>query len=112
MVTDAAGGSATCSHLQLLFTTHKSQRFPRPGNITRSTDAGTCGATVAYNVSYGDNCSPVTLQQVAGLVSGATFPVGSTLNTFVATDAAGNTETCSFTVTVTDNDSANIYTAG
>jgi hypothetical protein len=68
MVTDAAGGSATCSFTVTIHDTQK-PTISCPGNITRSTDAGTCGATVAYNVSYGDNCSPVTLQQVAGLVS-------------------------------------------
>src|SRR5207302_1883248 len=34
--------------------------------------------------------------------SGSLFPLGATTNTFVVTDAAGNTATCSFTVTVTD----------
>ena len=35
--------------------------------------------------------------------SGSVFPAGVTTNTFVITDASGNTATCSFTVTVTDN---------
>ncbi|WP_422107132.1 HYR domain-containing protein [Winogradskyella sp.] len=43
-----------------------------------------------------------TIEQTEGLASGSTFPVGTTTNTFVATDASGNTDTCSFTVTVTD----------
>jgi hypothetical protein len=41
--------------------------------------------------------------QTAGLPSGGTFPVGVTTNTFSITDAAGNTSTCSMTVTVVDN---------
>ena len=40
--------------------------------------------------------------QTAGMASGSTFPVGTTTNTFKVTDAAGNTASCSFTVTVTD----------
>ncbi|MEO1029819.1 MAG: HYR domain-containing protein [Bacteroidota bacterium] len=40
--------------------------------------------------------------QTAGLPSGSAFPVGTTTNTFVATDASGNQSTCSFTVTVND----------
>jgi len=40
--------------------------------------------------------------QTEGLISGAFFPVGTTTNTFTATDAAGNVGTMSFTVTVTD----------
>ena len=43
------------------------------------------------------------LVQIAGLASGSVFPVGVTTNTFRATDVAGNTSTCSFTVTVVDN---------
>ncbi|HEY6062077.1 MAG TPA: HYR domain-containing protein, partial [Chitinophagaceae bacterium] len=46
---------------------------------------------------------PSPLTQIAGLPSGATYPVGVTTNTFRATDIAGNTSTCSFTVTVVDN---------
>src|SRR5204863_10135771 len=37
------------------------------------------------------------------LASGSLFPVGVTTNTFVVSDAAGNTAACSFTVTVLDN---------
>jgi hypothetical protein len=40
--------------------------------------------------------------QTAGLPSGSEFPVGTTTNTFVATDESGNADTCSFDVTVED----------
>jgi len=43
------------------------------------------------------------IEQIAGLSSGFNFPVGTTTNTFVATDEAGNTATCSFNVTITDS---------
>src|SRR5437660_4660504 len=39
----------------------------------------------------------------AGLASGSLFPLGVTTNSFVVSDAAGNTAACSFTVTVLDN---------
>jgi hypothetical protein len=48
-----------------------------------------------------DNCG-YTIQQTSGFGSDSLFPIGTTLNTFVATDAAGNADTCSFTVTVVD----------
>jgi hypothetical protein len=51
---------------------------------------------------------PPVVQQTAGLPSGSTFPIGTTTNTFVATDAAGNTSTCSFTVTVNDTEPPSI----
>ncbi|PKQ60393.1 hypothetical protein BZG02_19610 [Labilibaculum filiforme] len=40
--------------------------------------------------------------QTTGLPSGSLFPVGTTVNTFVATDNAGNTATHSFSVIVKD----------
>ena len=44
------------------------------------------------------------IMQTAGLPQNAFFPVGTTTNTFQTTDAAGNSSTCSFNVTVTDNE--------
>lgn len=44
----------------------------------------------------------LTIVQTAGLASGDTFPAGDTINTFDVTDIAGNTTSCSFTVTVGD----------
>lgn len=44
------------------------------------------------------------LVQTAGLASGASFPVGTTTNTFEATDAFGNVGTYSFDVTVDDTE--------
>ncbi|MBK9689276.1 MAG: HYR domain-containing protein [Saprospiraceae bacterium] len=61
--------------------------------------------SVTYTAVVGtDNCPGSTTLQTAGLASGATFPVGTTTNTFRVTDASGNSATCSFTVTITDNE--------
>ncbi|MEI6411399.1 MAG: proprotein convertase P-domain-containing protein, partial [Bacteroidota bacterium] len=38
--------------------------------------------------------------QTSGIASGSEFPIGTTTNCFKATDAAGNTATCCFNVTV------------
>jgi len=48
--------------------------------------------------------------QIAGLASGSVFPVGTTTNTFQATDASGNKATYSFDVIVTDNESPKAVT--
>ncbi|MCB9315720.1 MAG: HYR domain-containing protein, partial [Lewinellaceae bacterium] len=53
--------------------------------------------TITYSASSGGN-----LVQTTGLSSNSMFPTGMTTNTFVATDDAGNTASCSFKVTVTD----------
>lgn len=47
-----------------------------------------------------DNCNVVTLDLVSGYLPGSTFPMGITMNTFIATDASGNTAICNFTVEV------------
>ncbi|HYC39247.1 MAG TPA: HYR domain-containing protein, partial [Chitinophagaceae bacterium] len=75
-----------------------------PSNITVNNTPGQCGAVVTYNTPVGsDNCPGATTTQIAGLPSGSFFPVGTTTNTFRATDASGNQTNCTFTVTVVDN---------
>ncbi|MDH3246149.1 MAG: HYR domain-containing protein, partial [Saprospiraceae bacterium] len=76
-----------------------------PANITVNNDPGTCGAVVNYTAPVGtDNCPGATTSQTAGLAPGEFFPVGTTTNTFEVIDAAGNKASCSFTVTVIDNE--------
>ncbi|MFT5103689.1 MAG: hypothetical protein ACI86C_001349, partial [Candidatus Latescibacterota bacterium] len=76
-----------------------------PADITVNNDSGVCGAAVTYAAPVGtDNCSGSTTAQTLGFPSGSVFPIGTTTNTFVVTDAAGLTATCSFDVTVTDTE--------
>ncbi|RYH72181.1 HYR domain-containing protein [Flavobacteriaceae bacterium 144Ye] len=80
-----------------------------PSNITTTNDAGLCSAIITYSAPTGsDNCGSVTITQTAGLPSGSAFPVGTTTNTFEIEDTAGNTTSCSFTVTVNDNENPTI----
>lgn len=58
------------------------------------------GATERYILEL----PPVGIIQTAGLASGSTFPVGTTTNTFSYTDGGNNTMTCSFDVTITDDE--------
>ncbi len=74
-----------------------------PAHMIVNNDPGTCGAVVSYGVSSSDNCS-VTHARTEGLASGATFPIGTTSNTYQATDASGNVHSCTFTVTVSDSE--------
>ncbi len=68
-----------------------------PSNITLSTT--TTGAVATWTAPTAtDNCSTPTLTSTH--VSGATFLVGSTIVTYTATDAKGNTATCSLVVRV------------
>ena len=75
-----------------------------PSNISVSNDLNSCGAVVTYTPPVGtDNCPGSTTTQTAGLASGSTFPLGTTTNTWLVTDASGNTATCQQMVTVLDN---------
>ncbi len=48
--------------------------------------------------------------QAAGLPRGSVFPIGTTTNTFISTDASGNKDSCTFTVTVNDTTSPTLFT--
>jgi hypothetical protein len=49
------------------------------------------------------NGAPATTTMISGLSNGDIFPSGTTTNTFEVNDGGGNTETCSFNVTVLPN---------
>lgn len=105
LVTDASGNTATCS-FNVTITDTENPVISCPANVSQGNDIGVCGATVAYSVPVGtDNCPGAVTTQTAGLASGSTFPIGTTINTFLVTDAAGNTSSCSFNVTITDTES-------
>ncbi|MGP8218916.1 MAG: BACON domain-containing protein [Limisphaerales bacterium] len=68
-----------------------------PGNITvTTTNSG--GAVVNYNVTVSDGCPPITTNCVPP--SGSVFPIGATTVNCSATDSCGQSNSCSFTVTV------------
>jgi hypothetical protein len=106
-VTDAAGNTAQCS-FTVTVTDTQNPTISCPSNITVNVDAGSCAAVVSYTAPVGtDNCSGATTVRIAGPASGSTFAPGVTTITHRVTDGAGNTATCSFTVTViagNDND--------
>jgi HYR domain/Secretion system C-terminal sorting domain/Concanavalin A-like lectin/glucanases superfamily len=81
-----------------------------PANITTGNTTGLCGAVVNFSPTATDNCPGVTVSSVPA--SGSVFPVGTTTVTSTATDGAGNTATCSFTVTVTDTEGPAFSTPG
>ncbi|HSB12623.1 MAG TPA: Calx-beta domain-containing protein [Blastocatellia bacterium] len=76
-----------------------------PANVSAVTNQNVCQqggcATVSYTTPTAmDNCPGV--QVVCSPPSGACMPTGSTTVTCTATDTAGNTASCSFSVTVFD----------
>jgi hypothetical protein len=74
-----------------------------PANIFVAASSVTCLSASSQTVNYPpatatDNCPGVTV--VCSPASGSVFPAGTTTVTCIATDASGNTASCSFTVTV------------
>lgn len=75
---------------------------PCPSPIVVYTSAITCDATATWTEpTASDNCT-ADPAVVCDNLSGSTFPVGTTPVTCIATDDAGQSDTCSFTVTVLD----------
>jgi hypothetical protein len=70
-------------------------------DISRSTDAGKCGASIRYNVP---KYKGQTLKLNEGIASNSLFPVGTTRNSFSLVDVPGFVSNCHFVVKVTDNE--------
>ncbi|OAD90414.1 hypothetical protein A7A78_05715 [Aequorivita soesokkakensis] len=103
-VTDVNGNVSTCT---TIVTVEDSipPAIACPANITVNTDAGFCSAIVNFPMPItSDNCGVATVAQTMGDPSGSMFPVGATTIEFTATDVNGNTNTCSFIITVVDNE--------
>lgn len=97
-----ASGNPSASSCSFTVTVNDTQPpvITCPANITVSNAPDQCSAVVNFNVMASDNCPGVAL--MVAPPSGSTFPVGTTTVTALATDASGNTASCSFTVTVND----------
>src|SRR5439155_6591140 len=73
-----------------------------PADKTQNTDANQCYATVTYTTPTGsDNCPGTTV--LCSPASGSQFAKGTNTVTCTATDATGNTGSCSFKVIVEDD---------
>jgi uncharacterized repeat protein (TIGR01451 family) len=104
-VTDTGGNQATASQT-VTVVDNTPPVLSCPSNIVLTLPPNTTSTSMVVNYqppTGTDNCAGATTTQTAGLQSGATFPVGTTTNTYTVTDAAGNTASCSFTVTVLYN---------
>lgn len=74
-----------------------------PGDIAKNTDRGQCSAVTTFTPpTASDNCPGVTVTCVPP--PGFAFPKGTTTVTCTAKDVADNKVSCSFKVTVTDNE--------
>jgi hypothetical protein len=106
--TDAVGntGSATFT---VTVTDNTPPVITVPAPITVNINNATT-ATVAYSATAVDGSTSITPS--CSPASGSAFPLGATTVTCHATDAAGNTATKTFTVTVADNTPPTVSISG
>jgi gliding motility-associated-like protein len=101
--TDAANNSSICNFTVTVLDSVKPIIANCPSNISVFNDAGQCGASVTWvSPTATDNCGTVTT--ISTHNSGDFFALGTTQVGYTFTDASGNSVTCNFTVTVTDNE--------
>jgi CSLREA domain-containing protein len=101
---DAANNTAACQ-FQVIVIDNQPPSITCPANVTALTAQNACPNPGCQIVSYpppvvSDNCPGATAMCIPP--AGSCFPTGVTTVTCTATDTAGNTATCSFTVTVFD----------
>ncbi len=103
--TDDAGATASCV-MEVYVVDVTPPVITCPPSVTLSTDPNTCTAVAMFMCPVApDNCSgSANPEQNLGLPSGSAFPLGVNVVGFQATDASGNSSTCTFTITVEDND--------
>ena len=96
------GNTSTCSFNVIVQDNTNPVIAGCPSNITVSANAS-CQAMVNWTApTVSDNCGGA-LTLIPTKNPGTVFNLGTTLVTYTATDAAGNTSTCSFNVIVQDN---------
>ncbi len=98
---DPSMNTDTCSFTVTIIDTISPIISNVPANIVQNNDVGQCSAVVNWlALAANDNC--VVNSLVGNFASGASFPVGTTIVQYIATDASMNTDTIQFTVTIND----------
>ena len=103
--TDAAGNTNTCA-MTVSIIDNESPMITCPADITMDADSN-CEAMVTVTApSFSDNCPNATISNDFNNTADAsgTYPLGDTDIIWTVTDAAGNTNTCAMTVSISDNE--------
>lgn len=104
--TDGAGLTASCS-FNVTVSDEEDPNITCPGSITDSNTPGLCGKMIDYTLpTTSDNCGQTSFSCVPD--RGSFFNVGTTTVTCTVTDPAGNSNSCSFTVTINDTEQPTI----
>lgn len=112
-VTDIHGNTSTC--VQLITVVDDQAPFISCAPAQdQSADEGLCSALVTVTgPSAADNCGVSTLLNSfnGGTDASGSYPVGTTTIVWTATDAQGNTSTCTQLITVTDDEAPSLICA-
>jgi hypothetical protein len=96
-VKDAANNTSTCTQ-NVTVIDDEAPSINCPANLQLATSTGCTATVVLATPTTADNCSVASVTNNAPVA----FPLGSTTVTWTATDASGNTATCTQTVEVLD----------
>ncbi len=103
VASDVFGNTSTCA-----FTINVSENVPPQivacvTNVSASTEPGKNGASLSWgNPTVNESCG--IQSEVYSKAKGSYFIVGKQTVTYTVTDKSGNSSSCTFTVTVTDNE--------
>jgi uncharacterized protein YrzB (UPF0473 family) len=109
-VTDGSGNSSTCDAEITVEDNTEPTILECMHDLTFTTDPGLCTANSPFEdwtYIYTDNCLAEGITVTDDNIYDYNFPVGTTTVTLSFTDEAGNTATCSFDITVTDDEDPN-----
>ncbi len=94
--TDCAGNSSTCVQIITI-------KDDTPPSITcEPNKSALCGIVSFDEPTASDNCGSVTVAEVGTIDNRDICGNGTIIRTWIATDCAGNTATCSQTITIND----------
>ncbi len=113
-LSDQCGNSASCSFDVTVNPASNGEITINncPSNLFLTAQPGQSGASVVWAEPFGSTTCPnggFSLNQVNGPSNGSFFPIGTTVVSYLATDVCGNSETCSFDVTVEPNNNGGDY---
>jgi len=101
--TDDCGNLETCTFTVTVALNNGTLSITCPAAITEVIPPGSTGTLISWMEPIPATTCPLggeVASQTAGLPNGSTFPVGTTVINYEATDDCGNLETCSFSVTI------------
>lgn len=109
---DANGNSVDCSFTVTIISSVQPLSLTCPVDQTQNTDAGNCSAVVTGIEVSANQPNPTVTYTLSGATlgsgnddaSGTTFNTGITIVTYTVTDGNGQMESCSFSVTIVDNE--------